>query len=75
MRQKEAALQGEIGELKSANTTLKEQMEQMKAEALERENRLKQEAIEREMKQKEEAIERERKLREDLMTMFRTKLG
>ena len=75
MRKKEPALQGEIGELKSANSQLKDQMEQMKVEALERENRLKQEAIEREFKQKEEAIEREKKIREELVTMFRIKFG
>jgi len=50
MRQKEAALQGEIREVQSTYSELKEQMEQTKAEAIERENKLKQEVIDKEFK-------------------------
>ena len=48
LRQKEAALQGELGELKAANLELKTNVEHMQKEAMERENKWKQEAIQRE---------------------------
>ncbi|KAJ8422964.1 hypothetical protein Cgig2_002713 [Carnegiea gigantea] len=47
LQQKEAALQGQVGELQSANSELKAEIERMKCEAIERDNKLKQELIER----------------------------
>ncbi|KAJ8421663.1 hypothetical protein Cgig2_025585 [Carnegiea gigantea] len=71
LQQKEAALQGQVGELQIANSELKAEIEQMKSEAIERDNKLKQELIERERKHKKEAIEREKKIRAEVMEMLR----
>ncbi|KAJ8428709.1 hypothetical protein Cgig2_025700 [Carnegiea gigantea] len=71
LQQKEAALQGQVGELQIANSELKAEIEQMKSEAIERDNKLKQELIERERKHKKEVIEREKKIREEVIEMLR----
>ena len=57
LQQKEAALQGELGELKVANLELKTNMKHMQKEAIERENKWKQEAIERENNIREELFD------------------
>ncbi|KAJ8420243.1 hypothetical protein Cgig2_018048 [Carnegiea gigantea] len=41
LQQKEAALQGQVGELQSANSELKAEIKRMKSEAIERDNKLK----------------------------------
>ncbi|KAJ8427749.1 hypothetical protein Cgig2_008553 [Carnegiea gigantea] len=57
LQQKEAALQGELGELKATNLELKTNIEHMQKEAVKRENKWKQEAIKRENNIREELFD------------------
>ena len=76
MQYKEAALQGEIGDLKSINSELKAEVGPVKAKAIEWEYRLKREAIERERAQTKGRSNKVRKeIKEELVGMlFRSKL-
>jgi len=71
LQQKEAALKGQVGELQTANSELKSEIERMKVEAIEREKKLKEELMQLELKQKKEAIERDKKIRAEVMEMLR----
>ncbi|KAJ8444292.1 hypothetical protein Cgig2_029705 [Carnegiea gigantea] len=71
-QQKEVALQGQVGDLLSANSELKAEIERMKSEAIGRDNKLKKELIERERdyEHKKETIEREEKIRPEVVEML-----
>lgn len=71
LQQKEVALQGQVGELQSANSELKAEIKRMKSEAIERDHKLKQEWIERDRRHNKEAIQREKKIKAEVMEMLR----
>lgn len=67
LQQEKVELRLEVPNLQSDNQMLKEEMENMKLQSLEREKKLREESIEREKRLREESILREAELKKDLM--------